>query len=49
MIQVCCKLAQVFWSSGQGDETVNFGDQGVKGQGHTMLQLVVEAWQGHRF
>ena len=36
------------WFAVQGHETVNFGGQGVKGQGHTRPKLYLEAWRRHR-
>jgi len=35
------------WSTGQGDETDNFGGQEVKGQGQTTPKLHLEAWRRH--
>jgi len=35
------------WSTRQGDETVNFEDQEVKGQGHTRPKLDLKAWRRH--
>jgi len=35
------------WSTGQGHETINFGVQEVRGQGHTTLKLDLEAWRRH--
>ena len=40
-----CKLAQAVL--GQGHETMYFGDQRVKGQGHRRPKLDLEAWRRH--
>jgi len=37
------------WSAGQVDETINFGGQKVKGQGHTTPQLNLEARRRHNY
>jgi len=41
MNQLCCKLAQVVHEN----ETINFGGQEVKGQGHRRPKLDFDAWQ----
>jgi len=35
--------------NGQGDETITFGGQEVKDQGHTTLKLDLEPWRRHHF
>jgi len=35
------------WSTVQGDETINFGGQEVKGQGYTTPKLDLETWRRH--
>jgi len=33
---------------GQGHETIHFGDQEVKDQGHTRPKIDLEAWRRHQ-
>jgi len=36
------------WSTRQGHERINFGDQEVKDRGHTRQNIYLDAWQRHR-